>query len=208
MKLLDREELATYTGLNLDQDPLLVTYHPVTLEYQQAETQVRQLLGALQESGLPMVFTMPNADTNGRLIKTMIEDFVKSCSRAQMVDNLGTLAYFSMMRFAAAMVGNSSSGIVEAPSFGLPVVNIGNRQGGRKRAQNVIDVGNSQEEITEGIQMAVAPDFHWQLEGMANPYGDGDAAEMIVSHLKEQNLDQQLIVKHFMDAPAFFGQSA
>ena len=201
-KLLKREELAAQFGLCLDKPPLLVTYHPVTLEYDQTEWQVRELLGALRAFDLPVVFTMPNADTNGRIIAHMMEEFVKDHSLAQIVGNLGTQGYFSMMACATAMIGNSSSGIVEAPSFGLPVVNIGTRQQGRVRAENVIDVGYGRGEIIMGIRKALAPEFRARLQGLPNPYGNGHAADAIVKHLKEIALDNQLVVKRFVDALA------
>jgi UDP-N-acetylglucosamine 2-epimerase len=118
---------------------------------------------------------------------------------AQLVDNLGTQAYFSLMSEAAAMVGNSSSGIIEAASFNLPVVNIGNRQKGRVRGANVIDVGYSREDIIEGIEKALRTDFRAILSGMSNPYGDGAASERIVARLKDIPLDRHLLVKQFQD---------
>lgn len=204
--LLGREELTARYGLALNAAPLLVTYHPVTLEYEETERQVRALLSALRASGLPVVFTAPNADTNGRIIIGLIQDFVGSSPSAWLVPNLGTQAYWSLMRHAAAMVGNSSSGIVEAPSFGLPVVNIGSRQEGRVRAENVIDVGNDADEILEAIRLAGSPEFRARLRGLTNPYGDGRAAEMIVNRLRDIPLDRSLIVKRFMDWPVAAAQ--
>ena len=111
--------------------PLLVTFHPVTLEYDQVEWQTGQLLAALEKWWHAVVFTMPNADTGGRVIQIMLEEYVRRHASASLVDNLGTPAYFGRWRWRSAMVGNSSSGIIEAPSFGLPVVNVGTRQQGR-----------------------------------------------------------------------------
>jgi UDP-N-acetylglucosamine 2-epimerase len=108
--------------------------------------------------------------------------------------------YFSLMAQSAAMVGNSSSGIIEAASFGLPVVNIGSRQRGRLRAGNVIDVGNEQEAIAEGIRRALDPAFRERLRDMPNPYGSGNAARDIVRVLQTMPLDGRLIQKHFFDA--------
>lgn len=201
VRLLDRPELEALIALRLDANPLLVTYHPVTLEYEQTEWQVRQLLGALEQCDFPMVFTMPNADTNGRVITGLVREFARSCSRAQMVDNLGTRGYFSLMSQAVAMVGNSSSGIIEAPSFGLPVVNIGTRQQGRTRGPNVIDVGYACDEILAGIAQATSPEFRASLRGLPNPYGCGHASDVIVRHLKEVALDDRLVKKRFLDFP-------
>jgi UDP-N-acetylglucosamine 2-epimerase (non-hydrolysing)/GDP/UDP-N,N'-diacetylbacillosamine 2-epimerase (hydrolysing) len=199
MKLLTRQELEERFGLKFNDSPLLVTYHPVTLEYEQTEWQVGELLGALNASALPIVFTMPNADTNGRVVARMLEGYAKVCPQAQMVANLGTQGYFSLMALAVAMVGNSSSGLVEAPSFGLPVVNIGSRQQGRTRPANVIDVGYSRHEIVTGIKKAISAGFREQLRGLQNPYGDGRASDVIVKHLKEVSLNHRLVIKRFVD---------
>ncbi|TAJ98334.1 UDP-N-acetylglucosamine 2-epimerase (hydrolyzing) [bacterium] len=199
--LLSRDELARRFGLALDRPPLLVTFHPITLEYEQTEWQIGELLKALRSMDLPVVFTMTNADTGGRVIVERIEQFVADRGSAWFVRNLGSHAYYSMMACGAAMVGNSSSGIVEAPSLGLPVVNVGARQMGRLRAKNVIDVGYGYEEIVNGIRKAIAPEFRAALRGLRNPYGDGNAAEIIVKHLKGSVLDQRLLVKRFVDVP-------
>lgn len=199
IRLLSREQLQEKIGLGFKRAPLLVTFHPVTLEYEQAERQAEDLLEALRLSDFPIVFTRPNADTNGRVITRGIQSFLQRHPQARLVDSLGTEAYFSLMAVAAAMVGNSSSGLVEAPSFLLPVVNIGTRQAGRVRARNVIDVGYGQQEIADGIKEAVSPEFRAGLQGLVNPYGDGTAAERIVRRLKEVALDERLIVKCFQD---------
>jgi UDP-N-acetylglucosamine 2-epimerase (non-hydrolysing)/GDP/UDP-N,N'-diacetylbacillosamine 2-epimerase (hydrolysing) len=185
--------------LPLSPPPLLVTFHPVTLEYERTHFHVGELLAALEASGLPVVFTKPNADTSGRLALQMIEAWVQGRPQARLVDNLGTQGYFSLMSHAAAMVGNSSSGIIEAPSFQLPVVNIGNRQHGRTRAANVIDAGYERDAVLDGIRRAVSADG---LQGLVNPFGDGHAAGVIVQHLKETALDERLLKKRFHDLPA------
>ena len=202
MVLVDRRTLEDETGLNLANTPLLVTYHPVTLEFERTEWQTQELLAALDDSGLPVVFTAPNADTGGRIIRKLVREFVDSHPNARLVENLGSRRYFSLMACAAAMVGNSSSGIIEAPSLGLPVVNIGSRQQGRTRATNVIDVGYRRQDISAGISAALAPGFREDLKGLANPYGDGHASQSIVEHLKRVALDQGLLVKLFVDLPA------
>lgn len=199
---LGPEELSAQYGLQLQRAPLLVTYHPVTLEYEQTEWQVRELLGALEACGFSTVFTAPNADTNGRIITRLMQEFVDRAPAARLITNLGTPGYAGLMRRAAAMVGNSSSGIIEAPSFELPVVNIGTRQQGRARAENVIDVGYRREDILEGIRRATAPEFRARLRGRSNPYGDGHAAEVIVQRLRDVPVDHDLIAKRFLDAPA------
>ena len=178
-----------------------MTYHPVTLEFDQAGAQAAELLAALEARKMPIVFTQPNADTGGRAVQAAIEKYVAAHKDAWLVDNLGTQAYFSLMKHSAAMVGNSSSGLIEAPAFKLPVVNIGTRQGGRCRAVNVIDVGATRTEIEAGIRRAISPEFRAGIRSMANPYGDGHASSQIVERLKSVPLDDRLIRKIFRDAP-------
>jgi UDP-hydrolysing UDP-N-acetyl-D-glucosamine 2-epimerase len=199
VELLKTNELEELYGLRLDPPPLLVTFHPVTLEYEKVEWQVGELLAALEQVDMPVVFTMPNADTGGRSIVEIINKFVKGHSRAYIVGNFGVDGYFSMMSSSAAMVGNSSSGIIEAASFKLPVINIGTRQRGRVRGGNVIDVGYERAEIVQGIKRAMNGDFHRKLAKLVNPYGCGGAADIIIRRLKEVELDNRLIIKQFID---------
>lgn len=199
MKLPTFIELQDEWGVKFDRFPLLVTFHPATREYRDTEYQITELLAVLDERPEPIVFTMPNADTNGTVIRRAILRFCAAHSRAVWIENLGTRRYFSLMAHAAAMVGNSSSGIIEAASFGLPVVNIGTRQAGRLRGGNVIDVGYSREEIAAGISQATDPAFRAGLRGMKNPYGNGGAAGIIVNRLKSVLLNQQLICKRFYE---------
>jgi UDP-hydrolysing UDP-N-acetyl-D-glucosamine 2-epimerase len=201
IELYSPAELSQRYGVPVQPAPLLVTFHPATLEHEQAGWQATELLAALAQIKLPVVFTMANADTGGRMIQQKISDFVKTQPAAWLLDNLGTRGYFSLMRAAAAMVGNSSSGLIEAPSFELPVVKIGLRQAGRVRAANVIDVGTDRAAIVDGIRRAVQPEFRASLRGLINPYGDGTAAEKIVAQLKRVELDQRLIMKKFHDWP-------
>jgi len=200
LELLTSNELSAQFGLHIDETPfVIVTFHPVTLEYEQAEWQVSELLAALEDCERPIVFTMPNADTSGRIIREMIVDFVETHPESHAVENLGTQGYFSLMKIAAAMVGNSSSGIIEAASFELPVVNIGTRQAGRTRGENVIDVDYTRKSILDGIQKALDPHFRADLEGIQNPYGGGMASERIVETLKKTKIDDDLVIKRFYD---------
>jgi UDP-hydrolysing UDP-N-acetyl-D-glucosamine 2-epimerase len=199
IRLLSPEELESRYSLRLQPLPLLVTFHPVTLEYERADWQLGELLAALDSAEMPVVFTMPNADTGGRLMMQRIEAFIRARSWAQKVDNLGSQGYFSLMAIAMAMVGNSSSGIIEAPSFGLPAVNIGTRQTGRVKAANVIDVGYERTEILKGIHQALRPEFRAGLRRLSNPYGLAQASEIIVAKLKDVPLDDRLLVKRFRD---------
>ena len=196
---LSRKELERQYGLDLGAPFLLVTYHPVTLENERTETQVQELLAALEEVNATTIFTYPNADMRSRVIIQAVQEFVARWHRARVVVNLGTHGYLSVMKHALAMVGNSSSGIIEAASFKLPVVDIGSRQRGRVREKNVIDVGYSREEILAGIEKAVSPQFRASLDDLVNPYGDGHAAERIVDRLAQVELDDHLLLKRFYE---------
>lgn len=202
-RLLTRNEFAERFHIALPEVFLLVTYHPVTLEYEQTEWQIQQLLAALRQTGLPVLFTMPNADTNGRIIRDYIRQYVAaqvdSPMPAHVVENLGTQGYASAMRMATAMVGNSSSGIAEAPWFKLPVVNIGNRQRGRVRADNIIDTDYSAESIYLGIKLALTLEFQTSLVNMNQPLGDGYAAQKIVKVLLNSVAQPNLYMKLFHD---------
>lgn len=197
---LERAELEKMLDIDLGKTTLLVTFHPVTLEYQQVESQVDAMLSALEKSGCGVLFTAPNADSGGSLIAEKILAYVSLHPSSKFVTNLGVDGYFSLMKYVAAMVGNSSSGIIEAPSFHLPVVNIGNRQRGRLRGQNVIDVECDENDILAGIKKAIHPLFREKLKDTKNPYKqDAKASEMIVKRLKTETLDERLLVKSFHD---------
>jgi UDP-hydrolysing UDP-N-acetyl-D-glucosamine 2-epimerase len=199
LSLISWEELAGRYELAPNPRPLLVTFHPVTRDHGSTEEQTGELIAALTQLGLPVVFTYPNADTNGRIIIRMIEDFAAVNEHIHVVTNLSTIDYLSFMKHASAMVGNSSSGIVEAPSFKLPVVNIGIRQQGRIMPENVINVGHLSEEISDGIRRAVSTEFQDGLRDLVNPFGDGHASERIVDALKKVPIRGDLLGKVFFD---------
>jgi UDP-hydrolysing UDP-N-acetyl-D-glucosamine 2-epimerase len=198
---LSREELEERLGIAFAPAPLLVTYHPVTREIERIPAQTEALLTALAALDMPVVFTMPNADTGGRIVAERIRAAVAARPAWHIADNLGTEKYFGVMRHAAAMIGNSSSGIIEAASFGLPVVNVGARQRGRTRAANVIDVDADEDvsAIVAAAHAALAPAFRASLAGMTNPYGTGEAAAAIVARLRTVPLDARLLEKKFHD---------
>lgn len=199
MPLLSVAELESLVGMKLDRPPLLVTMHPVTLQYEQADQQIRSLLTVLQETDLPIVMTRPNADTSHSVILDQLEQFCTGRENTRMVSSLGTRAYFSLMNSAAAMLGNSSSGIIEAASFRLPVVNIGLRQTGRPRSANVIDTDCSADDIRQGLHRAMSASFRETLSGLINVYGDGRAAGRIVEVLNRVPLNEKLTIKRFHD---------
>lgn len=178
---------------------LLVTFHPATREPGAALDQVACLVGALDQTALPVLITMPNADPGGSAIRAAWRDALATRSSWRAVENLGGQLYGAAMGHAAAMVGNSSSGLIEAPSLGLPVVNIGTRQAGRVRGANVIDVECTTAAIGAGLRHALADAFRAAIAGAPNPYGDGQAAARIVAVLREVELGQSLLKKRFVD---------
>lgn len=194
---LTRAAWAKRLGLPPGPAPLLVTFHPATLEYERAEAQTRELLAALDGAGRPVVLTMPNADTRSGRVRRMLRRWADSRPGVRLFENLGDL-YPSTLAHAAAMVGNSSSGIIEAPSFGLPVVNVGSRQRGRERGANVIDAAPSRASIAAALRRALDPRFRRSLAGRANPYGRGRAARTIAARLASAPLSR-LIPKKFND---------
>ncbi len=196
-----REKMCAEIGLDPSLRYLLVTYHPVTLERAGVVEQIRSLLQVLERFGHQVVFTFPNADLGSAEIIEQIEHYcAQSAGRATAVKSAGTQLYQDLMNHAAVMVGNSSSGIVEAASFALPVVNIGTRQDGAMRPPNVIDVGYGCEEIAGGIERASSTEFKAGIVGMANPYGDGTAGRRIVEVLARVDLGDRLLRKRFVDA--------
>jgi UDP-hydrolysing UDP-N-acetyl-D-glucosamine 2-epimerase len=199
IEVLGPEALQASLGMHLEQPFVLATYHPATLENQSARAQMDEVIAAVAERDMPVVFTMPNADPGGREVSELIRAFTGGHERVFYVENLGTQAYFSVMANAALMLGNSSSGIIEACSFGLPVVNIGTRQQGRVRGSNVIDVACERAAIIAGINQALDPAFRRQIEGSINPYGGGEASKVIIGRLKGVELGAQLITKRFHD---------
>jgi UDP-hydrolysing UDP-N-acetyl-D-glucosamine 2-epimerase len=198
---LDPAALASRLGIALTPPVLMVTFHPETLASDGPDRQVAELTAALAGTDATCVITAPNVDAGRSRIISALQAFAVGSARAIFVDTLGTDAYFSLMRCAAAMVGNSSSGIVEAASFNLPVVNIGSRQAGRLRAANVIDVRDDRAAIADGIARALAPAFRASLDGLANPYGDGHAGPRIANGIAAAPARAVLLAKHFEDLP-------
>jgi len=179
---------------------LLVTFHPVTLEYRDTAAHIDELLAALEKTDGFIVITYPNADTAGRLIIERIEEFAgRHPRRCRLAKSLGERLYLSLLRHADLMIGNSSSGLIEAPTFGLPVVNVGSRQRGRLRGANVIDVEPLREDILRGIEAAQALPFRVRARAAANPYGDGHAAPRVVDVLRSVPIDARLVQKRFSD---------
>lgn len=194
---MERAAFEGALGMELREKNLLVTFHPETLNDQPSAMPFTELLGALDALGpnVGLIFTKPNADTHGRVLVGMIDAFVQNHPNAVAQVSMGHRLYYTAMQHANAVVGNSSSGLLEAPSFKIPTVNIGDRQRGRERASSVIDVPARAKEIGEAIQKALGMD----CSQVVNPYGDGKSAGRIVKVLKDIVEPQELVRKRFKD---------
>jgi GDP/UDP-N,N'-diacetylbacillosamine 2-epimerase (hydrolysing) len=189
--LLDRAALETALGFRLGKRNLLVTFHPVTLEDASASQQFEALLQALEElKDCNLILTKPNADTDGRIIGDMIDAFAaKHKERTAAFTSLGQLRYLSTMRLVDGVVGNSSSGLIEAPSFRIGTVNIGDRQKGRIKADSVIDCTPDKESIQTALEHLFSERFRQSLPAVLNPYGDGPVAQKIAHVLATASLE-------------------
>ncbi len=199
MTLQTREQIHAQHGLSLPEKFALVVFHPVTRQPGQASQQVGQLLAALRQAGLPCVIGYPNADAENHAIIQQIEAYVQADARSSVFRNVGIETYFSLMSHARVMVGNSSSGIIEAASLKLPVVNVGDRQKGRLHGVNVIDTPCQTQAIVRAIDTATSDALRAAVQTMTNPYGDGHASERIVKHLESLVIDDDLKMRPFRD---------
>jgi len=197
--LMDRDAFFAAVGLQPGKKNLMVTFHPETLAAETAN-HCREMLAALDRLGpdVGLLFSGTNADVQGLAIGKLVADFVKTHANAALHPSLGSLRYFSALKHVDAVVGNSSSGLYEAPSFGIPTVNIGDRQKGRARAASVVDVAPQKDAIFAAIQQA----FTMDCKTVVNPYGDGHAATRIVAQLKALREPKALLKKRFVDWPA------
>lgn len=201
LKLLDKQSLEKQIGFKIDDKTAIVTFHPSTLEKGQAIFQVTNLIEALSETDLRIIFTLPNADQENSIISNKINSFIRrNLERSKMFQSLGNLRYLSLMKYAKVMIGNSSSGIIEAASFKLPVVNIGCRQNGRIRPKNVIETDYKKSSIKRGINRATSAAFADSLKDLENPFGNGEASIKIKKKLK--SIDLSNIQKKFYDLRA------
>lgn len=199
--LLDRDALEASLDFHFGVRNLLVTFHPVTLENQTVEQQMDELLAALDTlHDTQLIITLPNADNGGRAIIRRIEAFVASHPNARAYPSLGQQRYLSCLRVVDAVVGNSSSGLAEAPSMGIGTINIGDRQRGRLRAASVIDCEPERQDILRAIQTSYSAPFRASLAQVTNPYGDGGASARIVRELETVDLTN-LVKKAFHDLP-------
>ena len=197
LKKISRKELESILGLKFRENNILVTFHPETLSKQSITSQMKELFGALgklDNSNL-IIFTMPNADPEGQVIRKQIMSFVKRKGNAKAFESLGYHKYFSLLAQVDVVVGNSSSGLYEVPSFKIPTINIGNRQTGRLKASSVIDAKCTKKAILSAVTQVKKLD----CSKTKNPYGDGNSSKKIIAVLEKIEDFSQLIYKKFYD---------
>ena len=200
LKLLSKEEFEKSIDFRLGKKNILVTFHPVTLEKATAKEQFGELLNAvdsLEETNI--IFTKANSDTDGKIINKMIDEYVnKHKDKSTAFNSLGQLRYLSALQYVNAVVGNSSSGLTEAPSFKIGTINIGDRQKGRIQASSVIDCEPTKKSITTAFRRLYSTAFESVLKTSTNPYGDGCASQKIIQEIKKVDLSQ-ILKKSFYD---------
>ncbi|WP_077597056.1 UDP-N-acetylglucosamine 2-epimerase [Oceanobacillus kimchii] len=200
--LLSKDSFFEDVNISPDKPYAMVTFHPVTLEEgNKVENQIRSLLSAMNYfPNIQFLITKANADAHGRIINQLIDHYVEQNSHAMAFKSLGVKRYLSGLKYASFVLGNSSSGILEAPSFGVPTINIGDRQKGRIQAESIINCMPKVDSIKHAIEQAISPEFQLIAEQANNPYGDGNTSEKIIKVLKEiENIEIFDLKKSFYD---------
>ncbi len=200
LKLLSREELEASIGFRLNKKNLLVTFHPVTLEEGSAKRQFEELLLAIDElEDTNIILTKANSDTDGKVINALCDEYAaKNPNKVAVFASLGQLRYLSALQYVDAVVGNSSSGLLEAPSFKIGTINIGDRQKGRIKAKSVIDSEPNKDSIKAAIDKLYSGEFQDTLKDVKNPYGEGGATRQIIEVLKKADFGN-ILKKEFYD---------
>ncbi len=189
-KLLNKKALESAINFKFNKKNLMVTYHPVTLEQNTTEEDFNQLIGALENlKNTNIIFTYSNSDTHGRIINEAINKYIaKNKSNSKAFTSMGNLLYLSSLKYVDAVVGNSSSGLLEAPTLKIATINIGDRQGGRLKSDSVIDCKPDKESILNSLKIIYSKKFKTILERSRNPYGKGKASEKIIKILSENSV--------------------
>lgn len=197
INLMTKEELEKSIHFEIDENTVVVTYHPVTLENNTVEEQFLNLLKVLDRNPkIRMIFTKANADTNGRIVNELIDKYAaQNSERACAFMSLGQKRYLSALKYCRIVIGNSSSGIIEAPSFGKPIINIGDRQKGRICADSVINCGYTQQEIQRAMETALTEEFENKARNCRNPYEKENTAANIISVIKDYLLNDKIKLK-------------
>lgn len=196
IQFLNKEELERAIGFLLGSQYAVLTFHPVTLENNTAKYEVEELMQAISKyPEITFLCTKANADTDGRIINACIEEYSQKNSNIILIASLGVQKYLSALKYAQFVIGNSSSGIVEAPSFKIPTINIGDRQLGRIQADSVINCNAIEKEIISAIEYSLSREFKIKLKDVKNPYGDGDTSSKIVSITKDFLMNSRINMK-------------
>ncbi|HUH42315.1 MAG TPA: UDP-N-acetylglucosamine 2-epimerase [Sulfurimonas sp.] len=200
LNFLSREELESSIDFKLNKKNILVTFHPVTLERSTAKEQFQELISAIDElKDTNIIFTKANSDTDGRIINQMCDEYVaKNSHKSVCFTSLGQLRYLSALQYVDAVVGNSSSGLAEAPSYKIGTINIGDRQKGRIKADSVIDCKPIKSSISQAFKKLYSQEFKETLKTAKNPYGDGCASKKIIQEIKKVDLNN-ILKKSFYD---------
>ena len=198
-KLLNKTNLEKLLGLKFKKKNLIMTYHPVTLEKESSKNNLQSLLNVLDKlNDTYIIFTEPNADTDNRIIKRMIKKFVLSHKKNSIsFASMGRLNYLSALQFVDGVIGNSSSGLTEAPTFKIGTINIGDRQNGRLKADSIIDCTSEEESIFDAVKTLYSSQFQNNLKKINNPYGVDNTTEKIISVLKNSKIPKNLKKKFY-----------
>jgi GDP/UDP-N,N'-diacetylbacillosamine 2-epimerase (hydrolysing) len=195
-KLMSKTELEADIDFKLDKPYAMITFHPVTLENNNSAEQFQALLDVCKlYNDMKFIFTKSNADAHGRIINRMIDEFIEEHDHAVAFISLGTTRYLSALKYCTMVIGNSSSGLVEAPSFGIPTVNIGDRQKGRLQAESVINCEPKKEDIKQAVALSLTSEFMKRARKAVNPYGDGNTSDKIVDTIKDFVLNEKINLK-------------
>ena len=199
-RLLSKKELMEKTDIKFGEKNLLITYHPVTLEKNTSQKHFQSILYAINElRDVYLIFTMPNADSDSKIIKEMINEFVTNNPKTSIsFTSMGNLNYLSTLQFVDGVIGNSSSGLAEAPTFKIGTINIGDRQKGRLKAESIIDCEPTKKSIRLAIDKLYGHKFQNDIHSVQNPYGDGDAIEKILDILLNEDIPKEM-KKEFYD---------
>lgn len=196
MELLTKEALEASIAFKLDNPYAVVTFHPVTLEKNQVEQQFDELLKACDaHPEMRFIFTKANSDAHGRIINQMIDDYACKHENAIAFESLGMLRYLSALKYAQMVIGNSSSGLIEVPSFHIPTINIGDRQKGRIQGETVINCAPEKDAILKAIDQANAPDFRKSIQDAVNLYGDGKSSGKIIEVITDFLMNDRIDLK-------------
>lgn len=198
---ITKDALSKQIGLSLDKPFSVITFHPVTLENSTCEEQLQALLDACDtRQDMQYIFTKANADNGGDIINMMLDEYASKRDNVICVTSLGAVRYLSALKYAEFVMGNSSSGIVEAPSMRIPTINIGDRQKGREQAESIINCNPKKDDILNAMRLASSPKYKELCKTVHNPYGDGLASQYIVKHIKEYTKSNTIeIKKKFFD---------